>query len=132
MRNVIWRFIALAVLAVGTPLFNLAQNSASSPVPQEQRAKLDPPAAADKTNVPAAPAAAEKQELKPTVEQEIEALKNRIGQLETEVKQARAEALADSNDTAALKAAEKQLLAGTAAAAAPVASPAPPLWAGTS
>jgi Putative beta-barrel porin-2, OmpL-like. bbp2 len=131
MRKVIRRSIALAVLAVGTPMFNLAQNSVSSPAPQDQRAKLDPPAAADKTNVPAAPAA-EKQELKPTVEQEIEALKNRIGELETEVKQARAAALADSNDTAALKAAEKQLLAKTGATAAPAASPAPPLSADTS
>jgi hypothetical protein len=57
-----------------------------------------------------------KQELKPTVEQEIEALKKRIDELENEVKQARALALADSADTAALKTAEKALVAGNGAA----------------
>ena len=48
-----------------------------------------------------------------TVTQQIEALKSRIEQLENEVKEERARSLADSADTAALKAAEKQLVAGT-------------------
>ena len=50
-----------------------------------------------------------------TVTQEIEILKARIDQLENEVKEEKARALADSNDTAALKAAEKDLIAGTPA-----------------
>jgi len=53
--------------------------------------------------------------LKPTVEQEIEALKNRIGELENEVRQARAASPGDSNDAVTLKSAEKELLAGTGA-----------------
>jgi hypothetical protein len=64
--------------------------------------------------VPPAPPQA-KQDLKPTVEQEIEALRNRIDELENQVKQARALALADSADTAALKSAEKALVAGNGA-----------------
>ena len=84
-------------------------------------AKSDPPATPDKgTKLPASTAAA-KPEIKPTVEQEIEALKNRIDELENQVKAAQTAALADSADTAALKAAEKSLAAG--GAAVPTAAP---------
>src|SRR5271169_2229583 len=112
MSSFIRRFVTLSVLIVGTPLLNVAQNSSSSQPSQDQRAKLDPPSAPDKPNVPSAPPAATAAELKPTVEQEIEALKNRIGELENEVRQARAASLGDSNDAATLKSAEKELLAG--------------------
>ena len=62
-------------------------------------------------------------EPRPTVEQEIEALKLRVDLLERELQAQRAAALADSADTAALKAAEKDLIAGNGVAHA---SPAPP------
>jgi hypothetical protein len=65
--------------------------------------------------MPSVPQAATTAELKPTVEQEIEALKNRIGELENEVRQARAASPGDSNDAVTLKSAEKELLAGTGA-----------------
>jgi putative OmpL-like beta-barrel porin-2 len=55
-------------------------------------------------------------DLQPTVTQEIEALKARIEQLESEVKEDHERALADSADTAALKAAEKELVAGNGSA----------------
>jgi hypothetical protein len=67
----------------------------------------------DKGTVPATVPSAQGEALKPTVEQEIEALKNRISQLENEVRQARAGVLNDSNDAATLKAAEKDLIAGS-------------------
>jgi hypothetical protein len=86
-------------------------------------ATVDPPAAA--TPAPSTPAtpnggadathatpSADKQDLQPTVSQEIDVLKTRIDQLENEVKEEKARALADSSDTAAIKAAEKELIAG--------------------
>ena len=115
MSNFIRRFVTLSVLIVGTPLFSSAQSTSSSQSSQDQRAALDPPSAADKPSVPSTPQAATAAELKPTVEQEIEALKNRIGELENEVRQARATSLRDSNDAATLKSAEKELLAGAGA-----------------
>jgi hypothetical protein len=114
MSSFIRRFVTLSVFIVGTPLFNMAQDGASSQASQEQRAKLDPPSAADKPSVPSAPQAATAAELKPTVEQEIEALKSRISDLENEVRQAHAERPADSNDAANLNAAAKELMAGSA------------------
>ena len=63
-------------------------------------------------------------DLQPTVTQEIEALKARIEQLETEVKEDHERALADSADTAALKAAEKELVAGNGSAVQNPARPA--------
>src|SRR5580704_5233230 len=115
MSSFIRRFVTLSVLIVGMPLFNLAQNGSSSQPSQDQKAKLDPPSAADKPSMPSVPQAATTAELKPTVEQEIEALKNRIGELENEVRQARAASPGDSNDAVTLKSAEKELLAGTGA-----------------
>jgi hypothetical protein len=114
MSSFIRRFVTLSVFIVGTPLFNMAQDGASSQASQDQRAKLDPPSAADKPSVPSAPQAATAAELKPTVEQEIEALKSRISDLENEVRQAHAERPADSNDAANLNAAAKELMAGSA------------------
>jgi len=115
MSSFIRRFVTLSVLIVGTPLFNVAQNSSSSQSSQDQRANLDPPSASDKPSVPSAPQAATAAELKPTVEQEIEALKSRISELENEVRQSHAEKPVDSNDAATLNAAAKELVAGSAA-----------------
>src|ERR1035441_10677595 len=84
MRGIVWKAITLAAFTVGMTSLSVAQSSAPNPVASDLTAKVGPPAA--------------KQELKPTVEQEIDALKNRIDQLETEVKEAKAAALADSTD----------------------------------
>lgn len=113
MRNAFWRVITLTVLTVSMPLFNVAQSSESQQTRPDQSAKMDSPAAPDKTNVSAAPPAAARPELKPTVEQELEALKSRISELENEVRQARAEKVVDSDtNAAALKTATKEMLAG--------------------
>jgi hypothetical protein len=106
----------LTALAVCMSLNGVAQTNTTDSK-ADLRASLDPPATADKGGVPPASTAAAKEDLKPTVEQQLQAMKDRIDQLENEVKQAKAAALADSIDTAALKAAEKQLVAGPGAPA---------------
>jgi hypothetical protein len=73
-----------------------------------------------------ASSATPKAELQPTVADELAALKKRIEQLENQVKEDHAAALADSADTAALKAAEKQLVAGASPAMAHSAAPSAP------
>jgi TolA-binding protein len=126
MSGILRKAMTLAVLTVSTSLFSFAQSSAPSQVPPDMTAKTDPPPAPDKGTVPPASAATTKQELKPTVEQQLEAMQSRIEQLEKEVKEAKVAALADSIDTAALKAAEKELVSGNAAQPAlPSASPTP-------
>jgi hypothetical protein len=93
----------------------IAQSATTQPT---QTASVDPPAspAAGTDATHPAPSAAQP-ELQPTVAQEIEALKGRIDELENEVKEEKARALADSADTAAIKAAEKDLVAGGGSAA---------------
>jgi hypothetical protein len=94
------------------PVFALSASLAFAQAPtteSAQTAKGDPPAAEDaRTNSPAAT----KPEIQPTVEQMMKAMQNQIDELKAEVKAQRAAMLADSNDTAALKAAEKALVAG--------------------
>jgi hypothetical protein len=88
------------------------------------RASADPPPAPDKGSVPPAATANAKPELQPTVDQKIDALVNRVNELENQVKAAQAALLADSSDTAAMKAAEKELVAGSGTATAnPSANP---------
>ena len=86
------------------------KNTASAPVIENAEAAFDPTSSAgpdSNTSVKASQPA-----LQPTVLQEMEALKARIEQLENQVKEMQTRALADSADTAALKAAEKELIAG--------------------
>jgi hypothetical protein len=75
----------------------------------------DSTAASDRGAAPA-PATATRKEVEPSVEEEIEALKSRITALENELRGAHALALADNADTAALKAAERTLVAGNGSA----------------
>jgi Putative beta-barrel porin-2, OmpL-like. bbp2 len=115
MRRFLWGVITLSILAVGAPSLTSAQADPASSTEQPGKATLDPSRAPDRGDV-STPAPAGKQEAKPTLEQEIEALKNRIDELESEVKQARAERTAKgANDAAALKSATTQLIAGTGA-----------------
>ena len=136
MRIVLWKATTLAVIAAGICCACTAQVAATAPSQTELTAKSDPPSAPDATTTHAATTAA-KPQLQPTVEEEIEALKSRIDQLENQVREAKAASLADSNDTAAMRAAEKELLAGNgtappaggtmaqAPAPSPAAAPAP-------
>ena len=126
MRGNLWKAMTLAAFTVGMNSLSQAQSNAPTQTSPDLATRVeDSPAATDKGTAPAERAAA-KQELKPTVEQQLEALKNRIDQLESEVKQAKAAALADSADTAALKTAEKALVAGSGSVpSASTASPMP-------
>jgi hypothetical protein len=114
MRIELWKAMTLAVIAAGITCTGKAQVAATTPTQTELTAKSDPPPAPD-TAAASATTAAAKPQLQPTVAEEIEALKSRIDQLENQVKVAKAAALADSSDTAAMKSAEKELLAGSAA-----------------
>src|SRR6201998_3564298 len=127
MRNKFRKAMTLAAFAVGITALTQAQSNVPTSAPADLAAKSDQPQpAADKGTAPPASSSVSKRELKPTVEQEIEALKTRIDQLENEVKEAKTAALADSGDSAALKAAEKNLVAGDGAASkSSAASPTP-------
>jgi len=133
MRSRLWKSVTLAAVVAATACNVLAQTASSAPAQQNLRAESDPPPAPDAGLAKAAnPAPAPK--LQPTVAEELDAMKSRIEQLENEVREAKAASLADSNDTAALKAAEKEMLAGNGAAKVPAAAmlSAAPLSAGES
>jgi hypothetical protein len=126
MRAILLKAITLTAFSVAgmSSCVVRAQTGTPGPAQPDATALVDPPSAprseSDATHPsPAAP----KAELQPTVADELAALKKRIEQLENQVKEDRAAALADSNDTAALKAAEKQLVAGSGAAMAHAAAP---------
>lgn len=110
------RTVIVMLALIGAGHFCRAQSDSANREAQVQRAAVESSPAPHKGTVPATPPSAQAEALKPTVEQEIEALKNRISQLENEVRQARARALSDSNDAATLKVAEKELIAGSAPA----------------
>jgi len=114
MRNLLWKALTLTVLAVGMTCICEAQTTGSQP---GETARADPPAAPEPSRDTHASPSAAQPDLQQTVTQEIEALKARIDQLENEVKAEKTRALADSEDTAALKAAEKEVVAGNGSAA---------------
>jgi TolA-binding protein len=115
MKSIFRNAMTLTALTVGMTCACIAQSATTQP---SLTARVDPPATSDAgTDATHTSSAAAKPELQPTVAQEIEALKSRIDQLENEVKEEKARALADSTDTAALKAAEKELVAGNGSAA---------------
>ena len=124
MRSAIRNAMTLTALTVGMSLVCVAQTSTPNQAPPDLRASADPPPAPDKGSVPPAATANAKPELQPTVDQKIDALVNRVNELENQVKAAQAALLADSSDTAAMKAAEKELVAGSGTATAnPSANP---------
>ena len=139
MKSFIWKVITLAALFGVARCTGMAQSAATAPAQQNTVASTDPSAAsastADTVTAQGATTAA-RPAIQLTVDQKIEAMEKRIEQLEGEVKDARAAALADSSDTAAMKEAEKAMVAGssatpTAASAAvqsagPAAAPAAP------
>jgi hypothetical protein len=127
MRGIFGNAMTLTALAVGMTCVCLAQSATPD---ANLTASVDPPAAATPatpgggTEATSTSSTAPKPELQPTVAQELEALKSRIDQLENEVKEEKARALADSADTAAIKAAEKELVAGNGGAGLNTARPA--------
>lgn len=124
MKSIFRNALTLAVLTAGLPLITMAQTSAGESSKSDLRADFDPPAAPDKGTTPSASAAETTLELKPTVEQQIDALQKQIDQLKKDLIQARVEATASSDDAAKLKSAEHELVAGSVSApAAEMSSP---------
>src|ERR1700749_2077132 len=99
MTGFVRKTMTLAILAASLPVVCMAQENAPGPSLTDRGASEDSAAAADKNRASHPP----QQELKPTVEQEIEALKKRISELESQVKADHAAVLADSGDAASLK-----------------------------
>jgi TolA-binding protein len=140
MTRIFRNALTLAVLTAGMPLINVAQTNGGGASQTDLRASLDPPATPDKGTTPSASAAETSHDLKPTVEQQIDALQKQIDELKNDLIQARAEGAASSDDAAKLKSAEHELVAGSASAPAagtssslagqtaapPAAAPAPP------
>ena len=109
MRSLLCKAMTLT-LSIGMTCVCQAQTATSQ---SAETARVEPAAAKDASrDATNASSGAEPTDLQPTVTQEIEALKSRLEQLENEVKAEKARALSDSEDTAALKAAEKQSIAG--------------------
>lgn len=104
-------WLAVPLLALSTASLSWSQNGAQE---QTQVAHVDPPVAADAKTAQAAKAAQTDKNIQPTVEEQLKAMQNRIGELEREVQAQRTAALADSPDTAALKAAVKEVIADSA------------------
>jgi Putative beta-barrel porin-2, OmpL-like. bbp2 len=110
MTSFFWKaptqILALAVITSCFASSGRAQTGSAAPQPQLVAAS-DPPAAADTHSAPAA--AAPQPDTEISVEQEIEALKSRLEQLEQKVKDQHA-ATESANDAAALSKAEKDLV----------------------
>ena len=117
MNPMIRRATTLAMLVAGLPILSAAQANTKNLSPGEVVAPTDATPAADKGTVPSASSANGKQELKPTVEQQIDSLQKQIDELKSELMQARAGSSADSNDAVKLKTAENELTAGASTAA---------------
>ena len=109
-----WSFLFLIapVMALATALAGWSQASQSE---QGQTGRISP-SAAEVTNAGSAVSPAATVNAEPSVEQQLKALQDRITVLEREVQAQRAAALEDSKDTAAMKAAEEKLIAGSPAA----------------
>ena len=122
MKNFTCKAMTLAVLIIGIPSFSVAQANSPSNGSPDLRAGVENPTP-DKGNVSPA-SAGETPPPQPTVDQKIDLLMRRVTELESQVKAARAQLLADTSDTAALKAAEKELTGKTASTVAHVDKPA--------
>jgi TolA-binding protein len=120
MTNTLWKAMTLSLLIACAPIVGFAQKAATNASSSESRASDSTPAP-DKSSPPT-PSTASKPELKPGVEQQLEALQNRIDELQNELRAVRASALADT-DAKELTAGEKSLVAGSGAATS--SSPAP-------
>jgi len=102
------QYLAMPVLVLTAASTGLSQSDRAA---QAQSAQIDPLVAADAKS--AALPADQRKDVQLTIEQQLKAMQSRITELEHEVQAQKAAALADSRDTAALKAAEKEVVAGT-------------------
>ena len=100
---------ALAVLITAGPAIGWSQ---SETTPQIQTARAEANAVPDVKGSQSGPGT-DANTIQPTLEQQLKAMQGRILELEREVQAQKAAALADSADTAALKAGAKELVAGT-------------------
>jgi hypothetical protein len=121
MKSSLWNCLTLTTLLLVGSYVCPAQTAQTNQAPVNLAANLGAPVTPTADRAPDAldanahhgQAPAGQPQL--TVADEIQALKNRIDDLENEVKLEKVRALADSDATAELKAAEKQLLATTGA-----------------
>src|SRR5580700_11395357 len=126
LRSAIWKAMTLVAFSAGTTLVGTAQTSTAAPNQPDVVAKSDPPSAPDvKASASSGAANPAQPQTQLTVEQEIAILKNRIEQLESEVKQSNAAAAESESrsDAAALTGAEKALVSGGGAASLHAADP---------
>jgi hypothetical protein len=103
-----FRYLALPILVLTAVSTGWSQASTAE---QAQAAHLDPPAAPNAKTAQATGPAKTDKDIQPTVEEQLKAMQNRITELEREVQAQKTASLADSNDTAALKAAVKEVVA---------------------
>ena len=115
MRRIVRNAFVLAAIAACVS-FGSAQTSSGTPQ-ANLRASLDPAPPADKGPAPSAATAETKHDLKPTVDQQIDALQRQIDALKNELMQARAGATGSADDASRLKSAEHELVAGSPATA---------------
>jgi hypothetical protein len=123
MMRTLWNAMALAAIAAATVCIGSAQTSTAGTAELGLLAASDPPGAATAADTASHSAAATTPGESP-LEQEIEVLKARIDQLETEVKDQRASTAEAGGDAAALTAAEKDLVSANQSAALHAAMPA--------
>jgi TolA-binding protein len=107
-----FKYLALPVLALTAVSTGWSQAGTSE---QVQTTYVDPPVPSDAKPGAGTSAIDAKRDPQPTVEQQLKAPQSRITELEHEVQSQKAASLADSHDTAALKSAEKEPVAGTEA-----------------
>ena len=119
MAGISRKATTLAAFILCIPFLSVAQQNALGPSQPNQRGSEDSGSSADKSTTSSSASPSAKQELKPTVEQEIEMLKKKIAELEDRVKASQAASSVESNsDAAKLSAAAKTLAAGPGAATA--------------
>lgn len=131
MKNTLRKYLAIPVAAIlgavvppncSAQSHVVIQNATTVSPSVEHPSDVSVPAGA-----PSEPAATTGTQIQLDLARELEAMKARIAQLEAQVKSEHAAALADSDNTAALKTAEKELLAGKGATVMSSASPAMPV-----
>jgi TolA-binding protein len=111
MMPKLFRYLALPVLVLTAVSTGWSQAGTAE---QAQSAHLDPPAAPNSKTAQATGPAKTDKDIQPTVEEQLKAMQNRITELEHEIQAQKTESLADSKDTAALKAATKELVEASA------------------
>jgi hypothetical protein len=129
MRSTFGKAMTLAAFIAGTTFVGMAQTSTAAPNQPDMVAHSEPPSTPDvKTSASSGAANPAQPQTQLTVEQEIAILKNRIEQLENEVKQNNTAAAENESrkDAATLTAAEKDLVSGSGAASLHAAVPSVP------